>query len=110
MSVDSTGAEKALSYLRQTAVAMEDLVWEARDAARLVKLKHALAIERMGNANTPEKVPATLRKEIAWADLEVDEAVKTQNKADAVLIGTNAKCDAAKQTISIYQTMVKDRS
>jgi hypothetical protein len=55
-------------------------------------------------------VPATLRKEIAWADLEVDEAVKTQNKADAVLIGTNAKCDAAKQTISIYQTMVKDRS
>jgi hypothetical protein len=109
MSVDPTAAEKALSYLRQTAVSMEDLVWAARDAARLVKLKHALAIERMGNANG-EKVPATLRKEIAWADLEVQEAVKTQDKADAVLIGTNAKCDAAKQTISIYQTMVKDRS
>jgi hypothetical protein len=110
MSVDSTPAEEALTRLRNAARQMEMLVQNARDAASLVKLKHALAIERMGNANTPEKIPATLRKEIAWADLEVQEAVKAANKADAVLIGINAKCDVDKTTISLYQTMVKDRS
>jgi hypothetical protein len=110
MSVDSRPAEEALARLRSQARDMEANVLDARDKARLVKYKHALAIERMGNANTPEKIPATLRKEIAWADIEVNEAVQEANKADAKLIGINAKCDHDKTVISLYQTMVKDRS
>jgi hypothetical protein len=106
--IDPTTAEEALTLLRKTAHEMENNVLEAREAARLAKYKQALAIVRMEMANGP-KVPATVRKEHALADDEVQEALKKANEKDAYLIGIDARRDAAKTTISLYQSMVKDR-
>lgn len=106
--INPEDAEKALDYLRRTAVQMERLVLAAKEAARKAKYTQALAIVRMANANG-EKVPATVRKEHSWADAEVQAAFQAEDEAAAKLIGTDAQRDAAKTTISLYQSMVKDR-
>jgi hypothetical protein len=106
--IDPEDAEKSLNYLRRTAMGMEAVVLSAKEAARKAKYTQALAIVRMANANG-EKVPATVRKEHAWADPEVQEAFKAEDEAAARLIGIDAQRDAAKTTISLYQSMVKDR-
>jgi hypothetical protein len=106
--IDPEAAEKALDFLRRTAVGMEALVLDAKEAARKAKYTQALAIVRMANANG-EKVPATVRKEHSWADAEVQAAFEAEDKAAARLIGIDAQRDAAKTTISLYQSMVKDR-
>jgi hypothetical protein len=108
--IDTEAAEKALNYLRTSAVEMEVLERNAKAAARKAKLVQALAIERMGKVNDPNtKVPATIRKEISWADTEVQEAFKAADEADAHLIGINAQRAAAKDTIILHMSMVKDR-
>jgi hypothetical protein len=106
--IDPEAAEKALDFLRRTSVGMEELVLDAKEAARKAKYTQALAIVRMANANG-EKVPATVRKEHSWADAEVQAAFEAEDKAAARLIGIDAQRDAAKTTISLYQSMVKDR-
>jgi hypothetical protein len=106
--IDPDQAEKALEFLRRTSIGMEKLVLNAKEAARKAKYTQALAIVRMANANG-EKVPATVRKEHSWADSEVQEAFKAEDEAAAKLIGIDAQRDAAKTTISLYQSMVKDR-
>jgi hypothetical protein len=106
--IDPEAAEKALDFLRRTSVGMEALVLDAKEAARKAKYTQALAIVRMANANG-EKVPATVRKEHSWADAEVQAAFEEEDKAAARLIGIDAQRDAAKTTISLYQSMVKDR-
>jgi hypothetical protein len=107
--INSETAEKALDYLRRTSVQMEGLVLEAKEAARKAKYTQALAIVRMANANTQDKVPATVRKEHSWADDEVQAAFKEEDEKAAKLIGVDAQRDAAKTAISLYQSMVKDR-
>jgi hypothetical protein len=106
--IDPEAAEKALDYLRRTSVGMERLVLDAKESARKAKYVQALAIVRMANANG-EKVPATVRKEHSWADPEVQAAFQEEDAAAAKLIGIDAQRDAAKTTISLYQSMVKDR-
>jgi hypothetical protein len=106
--IDSDKAEKSLEYLRRTAMEMERIVLDEKETARKAKYQQALAIVRMANANG-EKVPATVRKEHSWADSEVQEAFEAEDKAAAKRIGIDAQRDAAKITISLYQSMVKDR-
>jgi hypothetical protein len=106
--INPEDAEKSLDYLRRTAVGMERIVLSEKEAARKAKYVQALAIVRMANANG-EKVPATVRKEHAWADPDVQEAFKAEDEAAAKRIGIDAQRDAAKTTISLYQSMVKDR-
>lgn len=104
MSVDPVNAEKAQSLLWRLAKEKEALALDAKDKARLVKYKHALAVVRLDN------VPITVRKEHAWADDEVQEAQQEADKADARNISSDALWDAAKSEISIYQSKVKDAS
>src|SRR6185369_14511396 len=106
--INPEDAEKSLDYLRRTAVQMERLVLNEKEATRKSKYQMALAIIRMGNANG-EKIPATVRKEHAWGDKDVQEALKQEDEAAAKRIGVDAQRDAAKTTISLYQSMVKDR-
>jgi hypothetical protein len=108
--IDTDAAEKALNFLRDSAMGMEEKEREARARLRKAKLTQALAIERMGKVNDPNsKIPATLRKEISWADDEVQEAFKEADEKDAELIGINAQRAAAKDTIILHMSMVKDR-
>jgi hypothetical protein len=106
--ISTEKAEKALEYLRRTAVEMERIVLDEKEAARKAKYTQALAIVRMANANG-EKVPATVRKEHSWADAEVQAAFQEEDAAAAKRIGIDAQRDAAKTTITLYQSMVKDR-
>jgi hypothetical protein len=108
--IDPDEALANLDYLRESAADMERLEKDARAALRRAKLKQALAIERMGKVNDPDsKVPVTLRKEISWADPEVQEGFKEADETDAHLIGVNAKRAAAKDTLILHMSMVKDR-
>lgn len=107
--ISTDAAEKALDFLRRTALQMEEKTREAKAAARKAKYVHALAIVRMENANTPNKIPATVRKEHALADDEVQAALKEEDEKAAELIGINAQRDAARDTIILYMSMVKDR-
>jgi hypothetical protein len=108
--IDTEAAEKSLNFLRKTALEIEELERDARAMARKAKLVQALAIERMGKVNdVTSKIPATLRKEISWADSEVQEAFKEADEADAKLISLNAQRAAAKDTIILHMSMVKDR-
>jgi hypothetical protein len=106
--IDTGTVEDAVEFLRTTALDMERLVLAEKEAARKAKYTQALAIVRMANANG-EKVPATVRKEHSWADAEVQAAFKAEDEAAAKRIGIDARRDAAKTTISLYQSMVKDR-
>jgi hypothetical protein len=106
--INPDDAEKALEFLRKSSMQMERTVLHAKESARKAKYTQALAIVRMANANG-EKVPATVRKEHSWADSEVQAAFKEEDEAAAKLIGIDAQRDAAKTTISLYQSMVKDR-
>ena len=106
--IDPDDAERALDFLRKSSMQVERLTLEKLEAARKAKYTQALAIVRMENANGT-KIPATVRKEHSWADSEVQAAFEAEDKAAAKLIGLDAQRDAAKTTISLYQSMVKDR-
>src|SRR6185503_8516286 len=106
--INPEDAEKSLEYLRRTSVQMEQIVLKEKETARKTKYTLALAMIRMANANG-EKIPATVRKEHAWADSDVQTAFKEEDEAAAKRIGIDAQRDAAKTTISLYQSMVKDR-
>lgn len=107
--ISTEAAEKALEFLRKTARDYEDVVYRALESERKAKLQIALAIVRMENANTPTKVPATVRKEHALSELEVQEALEEADKAAAHRIGLDAQRDAAKNTLMLHMSMVKDR-
>lgn len=107
--ISTEAAEKALEFLRKTAVDYEDIVYAALETERKAKLQIALAIVRMENADSKAKVPATVRKEHALADDEVQEAIKEADQAAAHRIGIDAQRDAARSTLMLHMSMVKDR-
>jgi hypothetical protein len=107
--IEQDDAEKSLEFLRTAAMKIEGLVLDAKAKARKAKYVHALAIVRLDNANTPHKVPATVRKEHALTDPEVQQALKEADEADAKLISHNAQCDAAKERIMLFKAQVRDR-
>jgi hypothetical protein len=107
--ISTDEAEKALDFLRHTAMQMEKKTRDAKAAARKAKYEMALAIVRMENANTSTKVPATVRKEHAIAEDNVQAALKDEDEKAAELIGINAQRDAARDTIILHMSMVKDR-
>jgi hypothetical protein len=102
-------ALESLNRLRGAIKRLGEIIRDAKEKGRLAKYKLALAIVRLENANTPTKVPATVRKEHALADPEVQEAIKAQDEADARLIVLNAECDWDKERIMLFKALAKER-
>ena len=107
--IEAKDAIESLAYLRQAALDVEELVLDAKSKARKAKLEHALAVVRLENANTPSKVPATVRKEHALTSDAVQAALQEADEADARLISFNAKCDWHKERIMLIKALVKER-
>jgi Tfp pilus assembly protein PilN len=103
-------AWKSLEFIRQASIELEGLVLDAKSKARKAKYTHALAVVRFENANTTAKVPATVRKEHALADPEVQEALKEADEADARLIGHNAQVDFCKEHVMLFKATERGRS
>jgi dethiobiotin synthetase len=93
----------SLEYLRNAALELEGLVLDAKSKARRAKYEHALAVVNLENANTTQKVPATVRKEHALANDAVQKALKEADEADA-------KCDVKKEHIMLFKATARDRS
>ena len=98
-------AEKALTFLRETAKDVASLTEQARLKAHMLKYVEALNVKKMDNGT----LPATLREKYARAEDSYREAFQEEAAAAAELIGLNERRDTAKITISLYQSMVKDR-
>jgi hypothetical protein len=98
-------AEKALTFLRETAPKVAAFTEQARLKAHQLKYVEALLVKGMAN----QGVPATVQREYARADDRYREAFQEEAAAAAELIGLNERRDTAKITISLYQSMVKDR-
>lgn len=103
--IDQEEAEKALAFLRETAGKVTALTKQARLKAHMLKYVEAYLVKGMSN----QGVPATLQKDYARADDRFKEAFQEEAEAAAELIGLNERRDTAKITISLYQSMVKDR-
>jgi hypothetical protein len=101
-------AWKSLEFIRKASLEIGELTLDAKRKARKAKLEHAKAVVNLDNANTPHKVPATVRKEHALADPEVQEALKEADEADARLISHNAECDWDKERIMLFKALVKE--
>jgi multidrug resistance efflux pump len=106
--IEPQDALESLNRLRAAIRKLGEVVRDAKEKARIAKYKLALAVVRLENANTATKVPATVRKEHALTDPEVQEAIKAQDEADARLIVLNAECDWDKERIMLFKTMVKE--
>jgi hypothetical protein len=107
--IEPIDALESLNRLRAAIRKMGDLVLDAKHKARIAKHKLALAVVRLENANTAQKVPATVRKEHALADPEVQQALKEADEADARLIVLNAECDWDKERIMLFKALTKER-
>jgi hypothetical protein len=107
--IEPLDALESLNRLRAAIRKMGDLVLDAKHKARIAKHKLALAVVRLENANTAQKVPATVRKEHALADPEVQQALKEADEADARLIVLNAECDWDKERIMLFKALTKER-
>jgi hypothetical protein len=107
--IEPLDALESLNRLRAAIRKMGDLVLDAKHKARIAKHKLALAVVRLENANTTQKVPATVRKEHALADPEVQQALKEADEADARLIVLNAECDWDKERIMLFKALTKER-
>jgi hypothetical protein len=107
--IEPLDALESLNRLRGAIKRLGEIVLDAKEKARVAKYKLALAVVRLENANTTHKVPATVRKEHALADPEVQEALKAQDEADARLIVLNAECDWDKERIMLFKALTKER-
>jgi hypothetical protein len=103
-------AWKSLEFIRQASIELEDLVLDAKRKARKAKLEHALAVVHLDNANTPTKVPATVRKEHAFTSDAVQAAFEEADQADAKLIGHNAQVDFCKEHVMLFKATERGRS
>jgi hypothetical protein len=106
--IEAKDALESLNRLRIATRNLGGLVLDAKEKARTAKYKLALAVVRLENANTTTKVPATVRKEHALADPEVQAALKEADEADARLISHNAECDWDKERIMLFKALVKE--
>jgi hypothetical protein len=98
-------AEEAVDFLRESAKAIETLWEQARMKESMVKHVEALLVKSFHEGKTP----ATVCKEYARATERYVEAITEDAQATAALKGLEARRDAAKITIGLYQSQVKDR-
>ena len=103
--LDSDEAEKALAFLRESANQIGPLTRQAKLKAHMLKYVEALLVKGQENAG----VPVTLREKYARADDRYLEALQEEAEAAAELIGLNERRDTAKITISLFQSMLRDR-
>ena len=106
MQVTEAQVEKALSFLTETAPLLGQLVEQARMKESMLKHTEALLIKGMDNG----KLAVSLRQAYARAEDRYREAMTEDAKAAGALAELRARRDAAETTISVYQSMVKDRS
>jgi hypothetical protein len=103
--ITENAVEKALTFLVETAPLLGQLVEQARMKESMVKHVEALLIKSYDNG----KLPITLRQPYARAEERYLEAAAEDAKAAGALAELRARRDAAETTISVYQSMVKDR-
>ena len=103
--IDIEKAEEAVDFLRDTAKRIAELWEQARKKENLLKHTEGLLEKKYHG----EKVPVTLCKSYARADQKYQEAIDEDAIATAELKGLEARRDAAKITIGLYQSQVKDR-
>ena len=103
--IDISKAEQAVDFLRDTAKQIADLWEQARQKESLVKHTEGLLIKQHHLNGTP----ATVCQAYARAEAKYKEAITEDAIATAELKGLEARRDAAKITIGLYQSQVKDR-
>ena len=102
--ISELAAEKALDFLRESSKDFESLVEQARFKESMVKHIKALEMKKWNE----QSIGAQERE--AYASQRYLEAITEDAKATAVLRGCMERRDAAKTTISLYQSQVKDRA
>lgn len=101
--IDPTKAEQAADFLRETAKDMEALWKQARLKESMLKHTEALLIKSFND------MPVSIRQAHARAEPRYLEALTEDAEAVAALKGLEARRDAAKILIGLYQSQVKDR-
>src|SRR3990167_6556356 len=103
--IDIEKAEEAVAFLRDTAKRIAELWEQSRKKENLLKHTDALLEKKYHG----EMVPGPLSRPHARADQKYQEAIDEDAIATAELKGLEARRDAAKITIGLYQSQVKDR-
>ena len=103
--IDQAEAEKALEFLRVSAEKVGPLTKQARLKAHMLKYVEALLVKSQHNQGTP----VSIAKEYARADDRYLAALQEDAEAAAELIGLNERRDTAKITISLTQSLLRDR-
>lgn len=103
--IDSSKADAALDRNREITGLMSAARRELRDRQRITKYEIARAIIRLKR----DGQPSGICKDVAFAEDQVNEAIKKENEADAYLFGLESERDDNNQEISLYQSKVKDR-
>jgi hypothetical protein len=104
--IDTASAETALAELRLTERDKSNATVDARISAQKLKYQIALEIERLRG----EGVPTTICKDLAYKSPAVVKALKEEAAAAGYLTLIDATRDTNQIEISLYQSMVKDRS
>lgn len=95
-------AEKALEFLRNTAIEFDALV--EQDEMKSHMLKHVEGLMVAGSNQ-----PVTIRKETVRGSERWKEAAEEAAIAAGALAGLKERRDTAKITISLYQSELRDR-
>jgi len=103
--IDPEKAEEACEFLRTSAKVLADLWKIAREAEASTENQEALLVKEY-HAND---YPATLCRSYARADERWLSMKMIEARAFATLKGLEARREAAKIAISLYQSEVKDR-
>jgi len=98
-------AEDAIEFLRKTGVDVQPLAKQARLKTHMLKYVEALTIKSMAN----QGISVSLQKDYARADDKWLEAAEEDAEAFSEWTALQERRDTARTTISLYQTMVKDR-
>jgi hypothetical protein len=103
-------AWKSLEFIRKASLEIGELTLDAKRKARKAKLEHAKAVVNLDNANTPHKVPATVRKEHAFTHYAVQAALEEAEEAEANVISHNAQVDFCKEHIMLFKATERGKS
>jgi hypothetical protein len=98
-------AEDALTFLRESAKMVLPLAKQAKLKAHMLKHIEGLLVKGMANHD----IPVTLREKYARAEDRYREAGEEEAEAHAEWMSLQERRDTARITISLYQSMIKDR-
>jgi len=106
MSVDSKDAEDALAFLRRTGKDVLPLATQARLKSHMLKHVEGLIVKGMAN----QGVPISIQKEYARADERFVQISQEEAEAYGEWMSIQESHDTARIAITLYMSMVKDRS